>query len=107
MLSNEPRAQGANITLMIAADMLAYRVPGVPLQLGLSDPSFIGTVELTHILSNVSAIYSPELIVGYFPYPGGSDHQSFHEHGYPATQLYELGGYTADPMSHSSVGEMS
>ncbi|KAI9068828.1 Zn-dependent exopeptidase [Trametes sanguinea] len=100
------REKGANITLMIQADMLAYRVPGERPQLGLNDPSLLGTAELTHILSNVSTIYSPELTVGYFPYPGGSDHQSFHEQGYPAAQVYERAGYTKDPMYHKT-GDLS
>lgn len=37
--ARELREQGANITLMIQADMLAYRVLGEPPQLGLSDPT--------------------------------------------------------------------
>ncbi|CDO75055.1 hypothetical protein BN946_scf184757.g10 [Trametes cinnabarina] len=100
------REQGANITLMIQADMLAYRVLGENPQLGLSDPSLMGTKELTDILQTVAAIYSPELTAGYFPYPGGSDHQSFHEQGYPAAQVYERAGYTKDPMYHST-GDLS
>ncbi|KAI8972536.1 Zn-dependent exopeptidase [Trametes punicea] len=100
--AQELREQGANITLMIQADMLAYRVPGELPQLGLSDPALLGTAELTHILSNVSAIYSPELTVGYIPYPGGSDHQSFYEQGFPATEVYERAGYPKDPMYHKS-----
>ncbi|KAI0668922.1 Zn-dependent exopeptidase [Trametes maxima] len=104
--ARELREQGANITLMVQADMLAYRVPGEPLQLGLSDPALLGTAELTQILANVSAIYSPELTVGYLPYPGGSDHESFHEQGFPAAQVYERAGYPKDPMYHNS-GDVS
>lgn len=37
--ARELREQGANITLMVQADMLAYRVLGEPPQLGLSDPT--------------------------------------------------------------------
>lgn len=33
----ELRAAGANLTLMVQADMLAYRAPGEPPQLGLPD----------------------------------------------------------------------
>ncbi|KAI0651356.1 Zn-dependent exopeptidase [Trametes meyenii] len=104
--ARELREQGANITLMVQADMLAYRVPGEPLQLGLSDPALLGTAELTQILANVSAIYSPELTVGYLPYPGGSDHESFHDQGFPAAQVYERAGYPKDPMYHNS-GDVS
>ncbi|KAJ8474664.1 hypothetical protein ONZ51_g7073 [Trametes cubensis] len=104
--AKELREQGANVTLMIQADMLAYRKPGDAPQLGLSDPALVGTPELTQILANVSAIYSPELTVGHFPYPGGSDHLSFHEQGYPAAQVYERADLIADPMYHSS-GDLS
>ncbi|KAI0334163.1 Zn-dependent exopeptidase [Cubamyces sp. BRFM 1775] len=104
--AKELREQGANITLMIQADMLAYRKPGDAPQLGLSDPALVGTPELTQILANVSAIYSPELTVGHFPYPGGSDHRSFHEQGFPAVQVYERADLIADPMYHNS-GDLS
>ncbi|KAH9887061.1 Zn-dependent exopeptidase [Cubamyces lactineus] len=104
--AKELREQGANITLMIQGDMLAYRKPGDAPQLGLSDPALVGTPELTQILANISAIYSPELTVGPFPYPGGSDHQSFHEQGYPAVQVYERADLIADPMYHNS-GDLS
>ncbi|KAI0370927.1 Zn-dependent exopeptidase [Pilatotrama ljubarskyi] len=104
--ARELREQGVNVTLMIQADMLAYRVAGEPPQLGLSDPALVGTAELTQILANVSAIYSPELKVGYLPYPGGSDHESFHENGFPAAQVCERAGYTKDPMYHNS-GDVS
>ncbi|KAI0632797.1 Zn-dependent exopeptidase [Trametes polyzona] len=100
--ARELREQGANITLMIQADMLAYRAPGEQLQMGLSDPKLLGTPELTQILENVSSIYSPELAVGYIPYYGGSDHQSFHEQGFPAAQVFERAGFPKDPMYHSS-----
>ncbi|KAL1937905.1 hypothetical protein VTO73DRAFT_12655 [Trametes versicolor] len=104
--ARELREQGANVTLMIQADMLAYRVLGEPPQLGLSDPTLLGTAELTQILANISAIYSPELTVGYLPYPGGSDHESFHEQGFPAAQVYERAGFPKDPMYHNT-GDVS
>ncbi|KAI0830101.1 Zn-dependent exopeptidase [Trametes gibbosa] len=105
--ARELREQGANVTAMIQADMLAYHVPGEPLELGLSDPALVGTAELTQILANVSAIYSPELTrISYTPYSGGSDHLSFHEEGFPAAQVNERGDYVRDPMYHSS-GDVS
>lgn len=76
--------EGANITLMVQADMIAHHVPDEPLQLGLPQlyllllvlvyafkvliwsPS-IGTPEVTQLVSNISSIYSPELTVGYTP----------------------------------------
>ena len=62
--------------------MLAYHRPGEPAQLGLPQtyvyyewkPSIladlylsIGTPEVTQIIANLSALYSPELEVGYSP----------------------------------------
>jgi hypothetical protein len=40
-------------------------VSGEPPQLGL--PQTIGTTEVTQLVANVSAIYSPELRVGFTP----------------------------------------
>ncbi|TBU22152.1 Zn-dependent exopeptidase [Dichomitus squalens] len=97
---------GANVTMMIQGDMLAYHVSGELPQLALSDPALVGTAEVTQILANVSAIYSPDLKVGYSPYPGGSDHQRFHEYGFPAAQVEERIGLIADPMYHDS-GDLS
>lgn len=57
------RAQNASVVLMIQADMTAYRAFQEPLQLGL--PDRIGTPEVTQLLANISAYYSPELVVGY------------------------------------------
>ncbi|CDO70428.1 hypothetical protein BN946_scf184999.g69 [Trametes cinnabarina] len=97
----ELREMGANLTLMVQADMLAYHVPGEPAQLGL--PDRIGTPEVTQLVANVSAIYSPELTVGFTP-ACCSDHQSFHTQGFPATQVFERAGPIADPMYHNSGG---
>ncbi|KAI0696384.1 hypothetical protein C8T65DRAFT_729669 [Cerioporus squamosus] len=100
------RERGDDILLMVQGDMLAYHAADEPPQLGLSNPTLVGTAEVAQILANVSAIYSPELTVGYAPYPGGSDHQSFHEQGYPSAQVYERAGYIKDPMYHDS-GDLS
>lgn len=88
---------------MIQADMTAYRSPGEPLQLGL--PDRIGTPEVAQLVADISAIYSPELHVGFTP-ACCSDHQSFHEQGFPATQVFERAGPIADPMYHNS-GDLS
>ncbi|KAI0339172.1 Zn-dependent exopeptidase [Trametopsis cervina] len=101
--AEELRAAGADLTLMVQADMTAYRKAGEPPQLGL--PATIGTTEVTQLVSNISAIYSPELTVG-FTAACCSDHQSFHELGYPATQVFERAGPIADPMYHNS-GDLS
>ncbi|PPQ70447.1 hypothetical protein CVT26_013941 [Gymnopilus dilepis] len=101
--ARELRAAGANITLMVQADMTAYRAPGEPLQIGF--PDLIGTPEVTQFVANISAIYSPELQIGTTP-ACCSDHQSFHEQGFPATQVFERAGPIADPMYHNS-GDLS
>ncbi|KAI5985696.1 hypothetical protein EDC04DRAFT_2873646 [Pisolithus marmoratus] len=101
--AKELRERDANIVLMIQADMLAYHVPDEPPQLGLAQ--FIGTLEVTQLVANISAIYSPELTVG-FTVVCCSDHQSSHEQGYPATHLFERAGPIADPMYHNS-GDLS
>jgi len=101
--ARELRAAEANLTLMIQADMLAYHAPGEPAQLGL--PDLIGTPEVAQLVANLSAIYSPELQVG-FTSACCSDHQSFHEQGFPSTQVFERAGPIADPMYHNS-GDLS
>ncbi|KAI0370916.1 Zn-dependent exopeptidase [Pilatotrama ljubarskyi] len=101
--AQELREKGANLTLMVQADMLAYHAPGEPAQLGL--PDRIGTPEVTQLIANLSAIYSPELKVGFTP-ACCSDHQSFHGQGFPATQVFERAGPIADPMYHNS-GDLS
>lgn len=65
--------------MAIQADMLAYRQPGEPMQLGLPVRlvSFlflvvaslkwscsITTPEVSQLVANISALYSPELVVG-------------------------------------------
>ncbi|RXW24712.1 hypothetical protein EST38_g1194 [Candolleomyces aberdarensis] len=97
------RAQDASIVLMIQADMTAYRAPDEPLQLGL--PERIGTPEVTALVGNISALYSPELTVGYSS-ACCSDHQSFITQGFPASQVFERAGPIADPMYHNS-GDLS
>ncbi|KAL0945519.1 hypothetical protein HGRIS_001001 [Hohenbuehelia grisea] len=101
--ARELRSVDANLTLMIQADMLAYHKPGEPAQLGL--PAYIGTPEVANLVANVSALYSPELTVG-ITYACCSDHQSFHEQGFAATQVFERAGPIADPMYHNS-GDLS
>lgn len=101
--AKELREADANITLMIQADMLAYRKPGEPMQLGL--PDLIGTPEVAYLVTNISSLYSPELEVGLTP-ACCSDHQSFHQQGFAATQVFERAGPIADPMYHNS-GDLS
>ncbi|KAG9045360.1 hypothetical protein FS837_006458 [Tulasnella sp. UAMH 9824] len=93
------REANANITLHIQADMLAFRSPKEPLQLGL--PDLIGLPEAAYLVANISKLYAPELTVGYTS-ACCSDHQSFWEQGFPATQVFERAGPIIDPMYHNS-----
>ncbi|KAH8101292.1 hypothetical protein BXZ70DRAFT_935491 [Cristinia sonorae] len=101
--ARELRSRDADLVLMIQADMLAYHAAGEPAQLGL--PDIIGTPEVTELVAKVADIYSPELHVGYTP-ACCSDHQSFHEQGFPSTQVFERAGPIVDPMYHNS-GDLS
>jgi len=101
--SRELREADANLTLMIQADMLAYHVPSEPMQLGL--PDRIGTPAVADLVTKMAELYSPELEVGYTS-ACCSDHQTFHEQGFPATQVFERAGPIADPMYHNS-GDLS
>jgi len=101
--SRELLDNGANVTLMVQSDMLAYHVPKEHAQLAF--PETIGTPEVAYLVSNVSSLYSPELELG-FTQVCCSDHQPFHENGFPATQLFERAGPIADPMYHNT-GDIS
>ncbi|KZS88805.1 Zn-dependent exopeptidase [Sistotremastrum niveocremeum HHB9708] len=101
--AKELREADADITLMVQADMIAYHSPSEPQQLGL--PEYIGTPEVATLLTNISSLYAPNLYVG--PTRACcSDHQSFHQQGFPATQVFERAGWILDPMYHNS-GDLS
>ncbi|KAF7775732.1 hypothetical protein Agabi119p4_4125 [Agaricus bisporus var. burnettii] len=97
------KEEGEKVAQVVQADMLAYRAPDEPLQLGL--PETIGTPEATQLVANISGLYSRELTVGYTA-ACCSDHQSFYDLGYPGTQVFERAGPIADPMYHNS-GDLS
>ena len=106
---------------MVQSDMLAYHKSGERAQLAFPDAYVpflgqcttanqfpirsIGTPEVAYLTSNVSSLYSPELQLG-FTSVCCSDHQSFHENGFPATQFFERAGPIADPMYHNT-GDIS
>lgn len=88
---------------MIQADMLAYRKPGEPMQLGLPKSYVhtiyqaialcnvlvrIGTPEVAQLVANISSLYSPELEVG-FTSACCSDHQvrKLFKQGLPVSHL--------------------
>ncbi|KAL7421836.1 hypothetical protein Q5752_003607 [Cryptotrichosporon argae] len=93
----------ATVLLHIQADMLAYRVPGEPLQLGL--PSSIELPEASALLAALAKLYAPALVVGRTD-ACCSDHQSFLAFSFPATSVSERNGPIADPMYHNS-GDLS
>jgi hypothetical protein len=78
IISAELRKKSADILLMIQSDMLAYHSGDEPMQLGL--PEIIGSRLAAQLVSNISAIYAPELTVGYTSVCC-SDHQSFYLNG--------------------------
>lgn len=78
---------GADVVLMVQQDMLAYRKPGEPLQLGFPDK--IGLDEAKWLVGNVSGLYAPELVVGETA-ACCSDHQYFDQLGFAATWVSSL-----------------
>ncbi|CAG8741276.1 9991_t:CDS:2, partial [Acaulospora colombiana] len=74
LLGKKLYEEGADIVLMIQADMLAYHSADEPMQLGL--PEWIGSPVAAALLSNISSIYVPDLTVGTTS-ACCSDHQSF------------------------------
>jgi len=101
--SRQLHDSGANVTFMVQSDMLAYHASGERAQLAF--PDTIGTLEVAWLVANVSSLYSPELKLGVTP-ACCSDHQPFHENGFPATQMFERAGPIADPMYHNT-GDVS
>lgn len=61
--------------------------------------------EASYLVANISQMYAPELVVGRTA-ACCSDHQSFLQLGFPATQVFERNGWIADPMYHNS-GDLS
>ncbi|GJJ11731.1 hypothetical protein Clacol_005969 [Clathrus columnatus] len=97
------KEQNVDVALMIQADMLGFHSPDEPAQLGYT-PS-VGTIEVAYLIKNISVLYAPELKVG-STQACCSDHQSFHEQGYAAMQIFERAGPIIDPMYHNS-GDLS
>ncbi|BEI80010.1 hypothetical protein CcaverHIS002_0105390 [Cutaneotrichosporon cavernicola] len=97
------KKENVSVQLNLQADMLGYRLPGEPLQLAL--PATIDLPEASYLVANISQLYAPELVVGRTA-ACCSDHQSFLQHGFPATQVSERNGWIADPMYHNS-GDLS
>jgi hypothetical protein len=61
------REDDADIVLMVDADMIGYRSPSEPAQVGLPAHGMPGTPEVSWLVGNLTGIYSPNLKVGYTP----------------------------------------
>lgn len=88
-----------DLVFALQMDMLAYRAPGEPLSMGLPDK--IGSSVARELVRSAATLYTPQLRTGLTP-ACCSDHQSFHESGFPATWVFERPGPIADPQYHQS-----
>ncbi|SCV74418.1 BQ2448_8057 [Microbotryum intermedium] len=93
------KARNEDVVLMVQVDMIAYTVPGEPIQ--MARPDKIGLPEAAYLIGNVSEIYVPELQIGYTT-ACCSDHQSFEAVGYASTWVFERNGAIRDPCYHDS-----
>ena len=90
---------GADILAMLQADMIAFRVPTESIQQGF--PDRFASQLLTDLSMSLFTTYAPEVETCYSPVCC-SDHQSFTEQGYAATQFFERCGGIADDRYHDA-----
>jgi len=91
-----------DIVAALNADMIGWKNPRTGLVIGLV--TRFTTEWLTEAAQNVSALYLPDLPVGFSSTACCSDQQSFLEQGYPATSYFEsTGGYVDYPEYHKST----
>eukprot|EP00026_Physarum_polycephalum_P008461 Phypoly_transcript_08547.p1 GENE.Phypoly_transcript_08547~~Phypoly_transcript_08547.p1 ORF type:complete len:446 (+),score=64.23 Phypoly_transcript_08547:139-1476(+) len=88
-----------NVIAMIQNDMIAYRAEGTGLLCGF--PLRYTTPELTELAIATSNLYSPTLSTGRNE-RCCSDHRSFYERGFPATDFSDTLGPIVDPEYHSA-----
>jgi len=88
-----------NIIAMLQADMIAYRVGREGIQAGF--PTRYRDLILTDLAIQTMNTYTPE-IETCTTSVCCSDHQSFYEQGYAATQFFERCGSIADPQYHNA-----
>ncbi|KAG0150517.1 hypothetical protein CROQUDRAFT_38123 [Cronartium quercuum f. sp. fusiforme G11] len=98
-------SEGIEVALMINANMIGYRVPGEPMQLGLPIQKPYSKLS-NWFIANLTNIYVPELLIGSTPRQGG-DEQSFGEIGFPSTSIFERAGKIANPYFRSSDDSLS
>lgn len=90
----------SDVRLAVQTDMVAYRRSGEARSIAV--PDRLATESASTFLLETARLYSPQLVRGETP-ACCSDHQSFWEQGFPATQLFERPGPIADPRYHDSA----
>jgi hypothetical protein len=91
--------EGMKIVANGQSDMIAFRVPTENYQCAF--PTRYDDPDLTDLFMTTVATYVPQLDVCYTT-ACCSDHQSFTENGYSATQIFERCGSIADDRYHNS-----
>lgn len=90
---------GMDVIAMLQSDMIAYRVPSENPQCAF--PNRYHTPDLTELVMDIVRTYVPDVEVCETS-ACCSDHMSFWEVGYAATQIFERCGSIADPQYHKS-----
>eukprot|EP00039_Didymoeca_costata_P018448 m.333497 g.333497 ORF g.333497 m.333497 type:complete len:451 (+) comp17156_c0_seq1:91-1443(+) len=97
-LAKSLKDKNTDILAMLQSDMTAYRVPTEGIQCGF--PASIQDPILTDLAKDTLELYTPN-VETCTTTACCSDHQSFYEQGYSATQFFERCGSIADPEYHS------
>jgi len=98
-LARDMQNDGEDIVAMIQSDMIAHRFPEAPNKMELT--TVYASEALNREIEDIANLYVPSLEIGRTT-ACCSDQQPFHTRGYLATALVEAGGYTIDPMYHTS-----
>jgi len=93
---------GDKILAMLQADMISYRKEGEGIQNGF--PNRNADPILIDLVTAITSLYTPE-VESCETTVCCSDHQSFTENGFSATQFFERCGAIADPMYHN-IGDV-
>jgi len=91
--------RGDNIVAMLQADMIAFRRPTEGIQCGF--PDRYADVLLTDLAISTMEMYTPE-VESCYTSACCSDHQSFYEQGFAATQFFERCGPIIDDQYHQA-----
>lgn len=108
-LAARRRQQGNIVVAHIQSDMTAVRLPNDPAGLAFVQDPRASNPTLTAYVENLARQYSRSPFTIYRSVLSGSsccsDHQSYHENGFPSVGLIEPRGYTGDPQYHR-VGDI-